>query len=578
MPPQPTEPLAIRAPAFSRRERVLLAVVLLVGIALRLVAFSRAAVEHFDEGVYASNIYFGPPDYAYPQQRFFGPSLLPALIEAGMIAGLPANVAALLPSFIAGCATIVALWWFGRSWFGTEAGLAAAALLALSNFHIAFTTTALTDVLLGLWLVLAIDAIARSLAGTDYRWAIGAGIYTGLAWWTKYNGWLPLAIEATTLPFLWILVRPPRKILVHWLGCFAVTGLVAAVVWTPYYLSLESQGGYAPIAANHARYLVGLSGWLDAARRQAAALATLESPLDKASFVVAITAAVLARRTGARRWASIAWSVLVALAAIVLTNVVLIAIIATVRLSGWVLSLGPRRRSDNPANPRVFAASLLCVWFGGLFFTVPLYTPYLRLMLPWFLAICLAAGWGAESVANFHNFRELFQKSPWRRVALFAVVALAGIIVALLKPGRPSWQLGTSEIGNDRTGVLKLAREIEARLGHEQSRVIYVYGEPAMFFQLRAAGEQFVAPVADVPDQAVSKDGTPAATYFITGPHSKTDPHFQQQWAAVETHWEQLQSFDFNPSPIVWLDLHDPRRRAEAPTHHSFQLYRWRSE
>src|SRR6478609_8227318 len=167
MTPPQSKPLAPRRPPFSTRELGLLAAVLLIGVVLRLFAFSHSAVEHFDEGVYASNIYFGPPDYAYPQQRFFGPPLLPALIEAGMIAGLPPNFAALLPSFIAGSVTLVALWWFGRSWFGPEVGLAAAALLALSNFHIAFTTTALTDVLLGLWLVLAIDAIARSLAGTD---------------------------------------------------------------------------------------------------------------------------------------------------------------------------------------------------------------------------------------------------------------------------------------------------------------------------------------------------------------------------------------------------------------------------
>src|SRR5262245_29882716 len=244
MPPRQPEPLAIRAPSFSRRELVLLAVVLLVGVALRLVAFSRSAVEHFDEGVYASNIYFGPPDYAYPQQRFFGPPLLPALIEAGMIAGLPPNTAALLPSFLAGCATIVALWWFGRSWFSPEVGLSAATLVALNDFHIAYSATALTDVLLGLWLILALDAIVRSLTQANFRWAIAAGILTGLAWWTKYNGWLPLAIEAVALPLLYLLLRPAPKELLTWCACAAVTVIVAMGVWFPYFFSLQSVGGY----------------------------------------------------------------------------------------------------------------------------------------------------------------------------------------------------------------------------------------------------------------------------------------------------------------------------------------------
>src|SRR5437870_9077199 len=123
----------------SSRELALLTGVLLVGIGLRVMAFSRYAVEHFDEGVYASNIYFRPPDFAYPQQRFFAPPLLPALIEVGMIAGLRPNVAALLPSFLAGCATIVALWWFGRSWFGPKVGISAAALVALSDAQVMFS-------------------------------------------------------------------------------------------------------------------------------------------------------------------------------------------------------------------------------------------------------------------------------------------------------------------------------------------------------------------------------------------------------------------------------------------------------
>ena len=157
---RPREHAGTMPPAIGRREWFVLATVLVLGVVLRLLAFSRAAVEHFDEGVYASNVYFGAPDYAYPQQRFFGPPMLPALIEMGMIVGIPPNVSALMPSLLAGCAAIVAVWWFGRCWFGPPAGVAAATLLALSGFHVAFSATALTDVLLGLWLVLAIHAIA----------------------------------------------------------------------------------------------------------------------------------------------------------------------------------------------------------------------------------------------------------------------------------------------------------------------------------------------------------------------------------------------------------------------------------
>src|SRR5688500_4421965 len=86
-----------QAQEIARREVILVAVVFAVGVIVRLLALSRSGIEHFDEGVYASNIYFGAPAYAYPQQKFYAPPLLPALIEVGMIAGLPANVAAPLP-------------------------------------------------------------------------------------------------------------------------------------------------------------------------------------------------------------------------------------------------------------------------------------------------------------------------------------------------------------------------------------------------------------------------------------------------------------------------------------------------
>src|SRR5678816_2922850 len=64
----------------ARRELVLLAAILTIGASLRIATVATSAVEHFDEGVYASNIYFGPPDYSYPMLRFYAPPLLPALI------------------------------------------------------------------------------------------------------------------------------------------------------------------------------------------------------------------------------------------------------------------------------------------------------------------------------------------------------------------------------------------------------------------------------------------------------------------------------------------------------------------
>ena len=496
----------------SRREIVLLAVVLAVGIALRGYALSKSAVEHFDEGVYASNIYFGPPDYAYPLQKFYAPPLLPALIEAGMIAGLAPNLAALLPSFLAGCGTIVAVWWFGRSWFTPAAGLAAATLVSLSNFHILYSTAALTDALLGLWLILAIDAASRSLFHEDYRWAVGAGVYTGLAWWTKYNGWLPLAIEAAALPLMWLAIRPDRKQLLGWLACLATTMVVAVIVWSPYYLSLQSQGGYAPIAENHAKYVVGFAGWINSLSRQAANYLVVESALNKLAIPLGVAAAVLAAVSGFAN------------------------------------------------NRRIIGLSLLAAWFGGLFFATPMYTPYPRLLLPLLIAVWLSAGLAADWLMR-----------PQRlRVTLLILISAAGIAVAFAKP-----QLGSITFAADRREVQRIADEIHGNNLDKPQRVIYVYGEPAMYFQLRAAGEELAAPVATIPASAVSVNGSAAPTYLLAGPHSQNDREFRERLANSPS-WRLVKRHDYQPSALVWLDLHDARSSSRAiaeEPRHAFELY-----
>jgi hypothetical protein len=105
---------------------------------------------------------------------------------------------------------------------------------------------------------------------------------------------------------------------------------------------------------------------------------------------------------------------------------------------------------------------------------------------------------------------------------------------------------------------------------------MYVYGEPALLFQLRAAGEELVAPVQDIPTQSASMDGRLIATLLMVGGHARTDPQFIRRWADTKNQWQLLQSFDYTPSAVVWLDLHDPRRSAQPPIDHSIQLYKRR--
>ena len=73
-------------PRPARAELLCLAGAILLGAILRLAYPGRMAIEHFDEGVYASNFWFGAEEgYEYPARHLYAPPLLPAAIEWTMI-------------------------------------------------------------------------------------------------------------------------------------------------------------------------------------------------------------------------------------------------------------------------------------------------------------------------------------------------------------------------------------------------------------------------------------------------------------------------------------------------------------
>jgi 4-amino-4-deoxy-L-arabinose transferase-like glycosyltransferase len=577
--PPPHRPSVFPFPPISRIELLLLAAVFIVGVALRLLAFSHSAVEHFDEGVYASNLYFGPPDFAYPLQRFYAPPLLPALIETAMIFRLPPNVAAIIPSFLAGCGTVIAMCWFARSWFGPAAGLTAAALVAFSDFQILFSTAALTDELLGLWLILSVDAIARSLLRGDFRWAVGAGLYTGLAWWTKYNGWLPLAVEAAGI-FVLVCIAPRQRARLHTLlACFAVTAVVAAAVWSPYFYALQSYGGYGPIAANHSRYFVGLAGWLDSASRQVVNQRVLASWLSALGIWIAVS--LLALLPGQRlQQRLLQFGTANGLAAIalictsfpVLTAVSLIGLVR-VTIAVFVFerrrAIGDRQATTADENDTLtIGVAILTAWWLGMFIMTPCYTPYARLALPFTLAAYLAAPLftfsrapGTGAAVHASNWQ------LWSPVLVrLAIVAVCAGLTTFL----PSTNV---EFSCDRRGLFDIAREIHQTADSNVPRVVYIYGEPALFFQLHAAGEEIIAPVQDIPTSAAIIDGKRVPTFFIAGPNTQHDADFQRNWTSAGQKWKLVRDYEYSPSPLVWLDLHDPRRKDSTAMKDKVRLY-----
>ena len=116
-------------------------------------------------------------------------------------------------------------------------------------------------VLLLPWMLLSVFLFERALATRQLRLLVFAGLACGLAWWTKFNGWLPLLIALGGLFLRLVFVKEARRTVGLDLGYWAGFVATAAVVWSPFLWSLQAYGGYAPVQANHRGYVVGLTGW-----------------------------------------------------------------------------------------------------------------------------------------------------------------------------------------------------------------------------------------------------------------------------------------------------------------------------
>ena len=121
-------------------EVVLLFAVLAAGSLLRASSLHLEAVEHFDEGVYSSVLWYdaqaGTP---WPSREFYAPPGLPLLIEICGLFPFAKTAAPFLPAVLCGLLMPLVAWWFNRRWFGSAAGLIAAGIIAGSDIHVMYS-------------------------------------------------------------------------------------------------------------------------------------------------------------------------------------------------------------------------------------------------------------------------------------------------------------------------------------------------------------------------------------------------------------------------------------------------------
>ncbi len=587
------------------RPWLLLALVVAAGAGLRVAHLSRASVEHFDEGVYASNVWFDEAqDNRYPNRHLYAPPLVPGLIEWSLLLSDMWRGAAMLPGLLAGCATVAVVGIVGWRWFGYRAGLSAAVLSAMSDAHVLYSRTALTDAPLCLFVLLAVFFIWSAYRTGALRVVVLAGICTALAWWTKYNGWLPLAIGLVA-PILWWVVKwhgatDTRRVIVCWLAIAAI----AAVLWSPVLMGLQSYGGYASVAANHRGYVVSISEWPATLARQVANYRWFDGWLSCAGLAVAALAVPIASRVGlslasnpSRRIkvpsaliAAIGIGTLAGASAAILGSVVVLAITGAAGI-GWGLATALRvDPGDETARARSLAVCLLAAWFCGLVVATPFYHPYPRLALPWLVASWLATGllveragrWlddrvGASTQARRRGDRSR-RASPRCRIALGGAcmaVALASVMAVglagrrLNERGVVGWQSRAGfESVAQRTAVDAGRVAVKEYRSGPGDVMVYVYGEPALFFHLRSRGISLTGPVQDLSFAESYTAEFPIPVFLAVGPRADDTAAFPAQWAGYGDRFQLVATYDYRPSDLVLLNEYSPwelAARADRP-------------
>jgi 4-amino-4-deoxy-L-arabinose transferase-like glycosyltransferase len=540
-------PSSSPASQVTSAERFWLIGAILFGSLLRLSFPERMAIEHFDEGVYASNLWFGPEnDYSYPARYLYAPGLLPATIEWTLIfasiCGIsPTGFVPLLPCLVAGIAMIPSLWWVVRRWFGAGAGLLAAWFVATSDMHACYSRAALTDVPLGLFTLWGVYFLGQALLQVNSRQASGvtsgvtfraskrganqksftlktlnqngsdgfpwrnmllAGCFTGLGWWTKYNGWLPLAIGLTG-GLLWQCLLPRserqvRRMLVCWSGIAAI----AFLFWSPVLWGLQPHGGYTRVAANHRQYVVGLAGWGDSAWRQLQAIGFYENPWDwipgmsgepgnlgapQGPVVFSSEDSVTDDGHGASRFVMrVRWLLVRRLPLVMPLAGLVIAALFLVRL------LRHNRSSDG-----AFFCCLVASWLAGMTLATPFYHPYPRLVFPWLCAVWIGCSLAIDRCLIQSERLKLAESSRWPRVplGLFVVTLVTISLLRVITGSAHCWR-DRGEIQRAASQFAATARREAVKSGFpENEAIVYVIGEPALVFGMKAAGLPAVGPV-----------------------------------------------------------------------------------
>ncbi len=362
---------------------------------MRVWRLPRLGLSHFDEGIYAIaglwSVSAGGLTSVARSLIPYAPPGFPILVGVSYLGLGVSDIAAILVSILAGTLTIPAAAWLARRTCGAGAGAAAAGLVALSGYHVAFSRMAITDSSLLLCWVIGLGCGHRFLERPGFLRAIALGLSVGLAQWFKYNGWL-LGAFVILAVCLGILVDPSERrrlrIGATW-GYGLLALLVAGAVYWPWFAYVEAHGGYAGLLRHHQSYMGGIGSWLLHLRLQLEQVSALSGGpawniTEYLAAVVGCKLVMLDKQAPSPYRSLLALTIL---GFVVLIFPFLYGLLGVL----WILDGGARRT----AGKRLLAASWL-----GLSILTPFYHPYARLWLPLhFLGWIMLASFISQQIA-----------------------------------------------------------------------------------------------------------------------------------------------------------------------------------
>ena len=571
--------------------------VFLLALALRAVFLERAAVEHFDEGVYSSNIFFDESEgFQYPLRHLYAPPLVPSVVEwSTTFLGHTSN-GTMLPGVLFGALTVALVFHVAGRWFGTEAAWPTAIIAALSEFHIIYSRAALTDVYLGFFLLLAVYLGTEAVRDRRFGHAVLGGIACGLAWWCKYSGWLPVAIVGTAT-ILWILLHQKHARPVTAIVCVVLMAVVAIGVWCPVYFGLEPTGGYSAVQENHQRYVVGFAGWFDSAWQLFDSHRVLDGWLAWISLGLAgLLNVAWQLRSKHFTWNStdefeltaplilkvvLGSALLVLLAASGVGTTSILICLAMGGLAGrlrWpCIPLESEEATNDEAIARwTLPCLVVLVWIGSLTLMTPTYQPYPRLTLPWLIAVWLGAGagisWWVRANLRWHGRKEKKRPVTQQNLMMIVLCALSAFVI-VKNDVLPNAQIAAWK---PRSSMRTLAATTIDECVNERSRtVIYTFGEPALLYHLNASGV-LTRPVSSIPKSAPSAGGEPYDVLLIEGPHARRTEAFDTMSAELARLYERAGSYDILPSDLVLLNDREAAKMTGTNARETETFHVWR--